>query len=113
MLAFAGSLPELYLAGVLLGIGTGGRFPLNAAILADYFGLDSFGKVLGLFFLLASLPTTLGSIPIGLLYDAQGSYVVGFLVLAGLTLLGALFFLKAHPPQPAETGGPPAVPVES
>ena len=115
VLAFAGSMPVLYLASVLLGIGAGGRAPLNVAILADYFGLDSFGKTLALFFIFSWLPVAVGSPLLGWLYDSRwlyddgGLYVIVFLLLAGLTLVGVFFYLKARPPQPPDTVAPQTV----
>ena len=106
LLAFAGSLTLLYVAGVLLGIGQGGRTPVGVAILADYFGMDSFGKILALSSLFAVLPLLIAPpLMIGWMYDVQGSYTVGFLILAVLTLPGAFFFLQARPPQLLEAPG--------
>ena len=99
---FIGGLPGLYLCSILLGMGTGGLYPLYAAILADYFGMDSFGKILGLFILLSGLPVSIAGAWVTAIYHTLGSYSATFLLLSALALLGAFLFLKAHPPRPPD-----------
>ena len=99
---FIGGLPGLYLCSFLLGMGTGGLYPLNAAILADYFGMDSFGKILGLFILLSGLPVSIAGAWVIAIYHTLGSYSLTFLLLSAPALLSAFLFLKAHPPRPPD-----------
>ena len=97
-LVYYGSVAALYLSVVSLGISTGGRTPIRVAILADYFGTASLATILGLSGLFVGLVILVGE-PLGeLLYITQGE-TVGFVALVGLTLLGALCFLKARPPE--------------
>ncbi len=111
VLTVASSLPAFYLAGALLGMGTGGRLPLNVATLADYFGLDSFGKILAFSILFSRLLAEFSGPPVvWWLYDTQGSYLIPILALAGMSLLGAFLFLKARPPQPPGAAAPQAAP---
>ena len=98
---FIGGLPGLYLCSILLGMGTGGLYPLYAAILADYFWMDSFGKILGLSIVLSELPVSFAGAWVIAIYHTLGSYPVTLLLLSALALLGAFLFLKAHPPRPA------------
>ena len=100
---FISGLLGLYLCSILLGMGTGGLYPLYPAIFADYFGMDSFGKILGLFILLSELPVSIAGAWVITIYHTLGSYSVTFLLLSALALLGAFLFLKAHPPRPADT----------
>ena len=46
---------EFYLFAALLGASYGGISPLIVPILADYFGTASFGKILGVYFLVTQL----------------------------------------------------------
>ena len=111
MLTVASSLPAFYLAGALLGMGTGGRLPLNVATLADYFGLDSFGKILAFSILFSGLLAGFsGPLVVWRLYVTQGGYLIPILALAGMSLLGAFLFLKARPPQPPGAAAPQAAP---
>ena len=99
---FIGGLPGLYLCSILLGMGTGGLYPLYAAILADYFGMDSFGKILGLFILLSGLPLSFAGAWATAIYHTLGSYSATFLLLSASALLGAFLFLKARLPRPPD-----------
>ena len=98
MMSFAGGLPMLYLAAILVGMGNGARAPLSVAMLADYFGLDSFGKILALFGLITGL-LGLFAVPAAIyIYDAVQSATLLIMLFAAQTLLGAFLFLKAQPP---------------
>ena len=98
---FIDGLPGLYLCSILLGMGAGGLYPLYPAILADYFGMDSFGKILGLSILLSELPVSFAGAWVIAIYHTLGSYSATFLLLSASALLGAFLFLKAHPLRPA------------
>ncbi len=97
-MAFVGSSPAVYVSAIALGISRGGRGTLRVAILADYFGTVSLATILGLFGFFAGLMAVIGDPLAGRLYDTQGD-AVGFLILAGLTLLAAFSFQGARPPQ--------------
>ena len=108
-LVMANSLSMFFAFAVLFGAGFGGRGVLAIAILPDYFGTASLGKILGV----SAVPAGLLLIAVhfvGLMLDALGGYAIPFLVLAGLNLLGAFFFLKARPPQPPDNISPQASP---
>ena len=98
LLALTGSLPLFFMAAVLMGIGVGGRTPLRVAILADYFGVKSFGKILGLFALFAGLLAFTGVPMTAWIHNQEGGYVAVLLVLAGLGLVGMVCFLKVQRP---------------
>ena len=110
VLAFAGNLPLLYLAVIALGIGSGGRAPVAVAILADYFGMDSFGKILGLSVFFVGLAGQIAQVLVGWILDAQVGHTLPFMLLAGLSLLGTFCFLKARPPQLLDTSAPQTKP---
>ena len=96
-LAFIGGPSALYLSSVVLGMSRGGRSTLRVAIIADYFSTNSLATILGLFGLFTGLMGFIGGLA-GLAYHTQGN-LVGFLILSGLTLLGAFSFVKARAPQ--------------
>ncbi len=102
VLFFAGSLTVYFLAAVLMGMGGGGRTPLVWAILPDYFGTPSLGRILGIFILLTSLVSIFIS-PLGaatgLLRDIAGNFALALLVTLGVALMGAYCFLKARAPE--------------
>ena len=106
--ALVGSQPALYLSAVVLGMSRGGRSPLRAAILADYFGTNSLATILGLFGFFAGLTGFTGALAGLIYYTLRG--IVAFLILSGLTLLGAFAFLSARAPQLPDTVAPQAAP---
>ncbi len=84
----------------LHGFAWGCRAPLMVALRADYFGTTSFGTILGLSTLVAMLGMAGGPMLVGHLADVSGNYQGGLSLLAGLALVGSLFFLAAFPPAP-------------
>lgn len=97
-LAFARNIPSAFLFSLLFGIGHGGRGPLLAAIRGEYFGRKSFGTILGIGSLITSLAGMGTPLALGILYDSQGTYLVGFLTMATLTFLGGFLILGAARP---------------
>ena len=112
VLVIANTLPMFFLFGILFGAGFGGRNPLTVAIRADYFGTGSFGKILGFSTVPMNLLLLIASPFAGWMFDHYGSYSLAFLILAGLNMVGALFFLAAsrpRPPRPAPVQAVPAI----
>ncbi len=101
-IALADSLPMFIVAAALAGIGVGALTPLIWAILPDYFGIASLGKVLGSFLLIHSLIGILsfGTFYVGYLVHFFYSFNPALIVAAGFTFLGALLYRNAHPPEP-------------
>ena len=83
-------------AAVLLGISSGGLIPVMGAVYAARFGVDSFGKVMGLV-MLVMIVASLGSLYAAWIYDFFGSYHYAFISFIVLTLPG-LLLLKWLPP---------------
>ena len=98
VLTLASTLLMFYLLAVLFGMGFGGRNPLTTAIRGEYFGRASFGRILGLSTVPMNVLLLIGSPMAGYMRDAQGSYDMAFLLLAGLNFLGGVLFLFARKP---------------
>ncbi len=98
VLAMARSLPAFFLFTVLFAIGHGGRGPLIVAIRGEYFGRRQFGTIMGIGSLITSTSGIITPILLGVLYDAQQSYMVGFVSMAVLTFLGGFLVLLAKRP---------------
>ena len=85
------------------GLGWGIRAPLIVAIRADYFGPTSFGTILGFSSMIMMFGMAIGPLITGFIYDVTGSYRLGFTIMAGSAILGAVFFYlakKPHRPHP-------------
>lgn len=83
---------------VLHGLAWGGRAPLMVALRADYFGTTAFGTIMGFSSLIVMLGMSGGPLVAGYLADVSGDYESGLALLAGLAVLGSVFFLAATPP---------------
>ena len=97
-IAFATSLFSVYVFAVIHGLAWGTRGPLMGAIRADYFGRSSLPTIMGFSFLITTLGNVAGPGFAGLMADWRGDYEMGFVVLALLTGLGAVFFLMTKKP---------------
>lgn len=89
---------------VLHGLAWGCRAPLMVALRADYFGPTSFGTIMGFSSLIVMLGMSGGPIVAGYMADVSGDYESGLALLAGLAVVGSLFFLAAtQPSRPRHT----------
>ncbi|MCL0029339.1 MFS transporter [Dehalococcoidia bacterium] len=104
-------LRMLYLFAVLFGIGMGGRGPLTTSIRGDYFGRRSFGKIMGVSIVPMSVLLLIAPTFAGIMRDLQGDYVMAFIILAALNLIGAVLFVAARKPTPPGADRPGKVQV--
>ena len=105
------SLREAYAFGVLFGLFYGVSGILENMIIADYFGRNSFGSIIGFLGPIQRGALGLGPATSALARDAFGSYTYFYWVLAGLFVLGAvLVFFVRTPARPSRvaTGTPSA-----
>lgn len=85
---------------LLHGVAWGVRGPLMSAIRADYFGVASYGLITGTSQAIVMLGMVAGPLIAGIAFDLTGSYVPGFIAVAGIALVGAVFFVLASRPIP-------------
>lgn len=83
----------------------GGMYPLRAAIQGEYFGRRHFGAIAGLFNNFALAGTMTGPVFAGWMFDLNGDYRAGFLIVAALNVAGTLIMLTAQ--RPAARAAPP------
>lgn len=95
----SGSLPLLYLAMFVLGVGWGGTGVVQEVIWANYYGRRSLGLVRSLGFPLSVLFSALGPIFLGVVWDITESYNIAFIVVMGLSLFSAFAILLCRPPK--------------
>lgn len=103
LVTFATSWPAVLVFAALHGTAWGARGPQMIALRADYFGASSFGTILGFSSLIVMVGTMGGPLLTGMLADQQGNYELGFSMIAGASLIGALCFWLATPPAPPAT----------
>lgn len=97
-IAFATSLWLVYAFAVLHGLAWGARGPLMGAIRADYFGVRAIGTIMGLSSLIVTVGNVFGPVFAGWMWDRQGDYQMGFVILAAMTGVGTVFFLASKRP---------------
>lgn len=99
-LTYAQGALELVFFAAAHGLAWGLRGPFMQAIRADYFGRKAIGMILGLSAMITALGQSIGPLLAGILGDATGNYILGFNVLSGLAVFGALIFWWAKRPAP-------------
>ncbi|MDP6667892.1 MAG: MFS transporter [Dehalococcoidia bacterium] len=82
---------------VFFGLGFGSSIPLRLAILGDYFGRSSYGSIVGLTSSVNALFGAAGPAFVGLVHDWEGSYRLGFGVLAALLVFSIPLTLALEP----------------
>jgi len=75
-----------------------GASALKGAIVRDYFGMASFGRIFGLMTGISTLGRVLGPTLAGWTYDTSGSYRLAWLFFAGTTLIAVALTLTVKPP---------------
>jgi len=88
----------LFVFAILHGVAWGLRGPMMQAIRADYFGRTYYGAILGTSSLVTMFGSILGPLVAGFMADQTGTYEAGFIFLAILSGLGAVFFLMTKRP---------------
>lgn len=78
---------------LLFSPGYGGGTTLRGAILREYFGRKSFGRMLGIIMGIAVIGTVMGPSLAGWTFDSMGSYHPIWLVFAGTTLIAVILIL--------------------
>jgi MFS family permease len=82
---------------ILFPLGHGGSMVLRGAILREYFGRNSFGKLIGIIMGSASIGGIIGPTLSGWFYDAWGNYRLSWYVFFILLVAGVALILKIKP----------------
>jgi MFS family permease len=95
----AGSIPLLflhqspaaiYIFAAIFGIGLGGDYMVIPLMAAEIFGVEVLGRLMGVILTAGGVAEAASPWMIGRLRDSRGNYFLGFLLLVGITLAGAL-----------------------
>ena len=98
------SLIPMLLAGFFLyGFGFGGTIPLSESLWARYFGRAHIGSIRGITQPVRILGTAVAPVLVGLLFDITDTYRLGFGLVIGSLLLGAILVFFSREPQMTES----------
>ena len=98
ILANVKTIDQVYIFLVVFGIGYGGAIPVFIAMRGEYFGRKAFATIQGIMQLFVIIPTVVGPIFAGYVYDTTGSYYNAFILFALLYIIGAVIILFARRP---------------
>ena len=87
----------VYLFLLLFSPGFGGGNVIRGAILREYFGRDSFGRMLGIIYGTAAIGGIIGPTLAGWVFDTMGSYHVIWLGLCGFSGVALILVLRIKP----------------
>jgi MFS family permease len=90
LLFMASNRPFLYLFAVLFGIGLGGDYMIIPLMAAELFGVKVLGRLMGIVLTADGVAEALAPMMVARTRDSTGSYAIGFTILIGLGLVGAL-----------------------
>src|SRR5690606_19987833 len=90
---------RIYIFAVIFGIGLGGDYMIIPLMAGDLFGLKALGRAMGISLVADGVAEALFPVLLGALYEANQNYILGFSVLIGVALLGAVFI--AFLPKPS------------
>lgn len=90
LLFFAQTKAAVFVFAVIFGIGLGGDYMIIPLMTAEIFDLRILGRLLGLILTADGVAEAVSPWLIGHLRDVTGSYRIGFVVLIGMALLGAM-----------------------
>lgn len=86
---------RIYIFAVIFGIGLGGDYMIIPLMAGDLFGIRALGRVMGIILVADGVAEATFPMLLGSMYDAAGSYRLGFTVLICVALTGAfiIYFL--------------------
>ena len=100
LLSAATAQPAFLFAGFFLyGFGFGGTIPISESLWVTYFGRAHIGAVRGVAQPLTVIGPTVAPVLVGVAYDLQGTYQLGFLGIIAIYLLAALLVAVSRPPK--------------
>jgi MFS family permease len=92
-------LTFIYVYAALLGIGSGALLAAMPTFVGTYYGRDHYAQVLGVTFPLQIIGMSIAATIAGAIYDATGTYLPAFAVLAAVSLTGLICVSMARQPK--------------
>ena len=99
----------LYLFAVIFGFAYGGYGPLISLMVADLFGLNSLGVILGVVTCFITIAGAMGPPLAGSIFDITGNYQLAFLVCVAISLIALIMVLSLRPISNAKRENDPII----
>ena len=93
---------RIYIFAVIFGIGLGGDYMIIPLLAGDLFGVKALGRVMGIVLVADGMAEASSPMMVGAMTDSSGNYVLGFSVLIGVALAGAIIVSFLPAPKKAE-----------
>jgi MFS family permease len=90
----------VYTYAIVFGISYGALAVALPVFVGAYYGRAHYTQILGIMVPVIILADAVGPILTGAIYDALGTYVPAFMVITGLSVIGLVCAMRAHPPNP-------------
>jgi MFS family permease len=97
LLTVVSSSQVIWIGLILFGLGMGGVGALGPLAIIETFGLRNFGSILGLTRFAVIVPTIVGPIMAGIVFDTRNSYDLVFVITIGFLAVSILCFFVAAP----------------
>jgi MFS family permease len=81
---------RIYIFAVVFGIGLGGDYMIIPLMAGDLFGVRALGRTMGIILVADGIAESLFPMLLGKMYDSEGSYKMGFLILICFAITGAV-----------------------
>lgn len=101
-LTLARNIPQLTAFAIVFGLGFGGCFTLIQLVTVETFGQAALGKILGIVILIEGMGGFLGTVATGQIRDATGDYLMPFLIVVAVEIIGLLAVLMIRPVTPRD-----------
>ena len=98
VLVLAHNVEMLFLFGMLLGVGVGGRITVTTAMRGTYYGRRAFAAITGISIVPMNILMFIAAPFAGYLRDITGNYDISFMAIAGLSGFGSCLFLLMGEP---------------
>ena len=96
LFAMEPSYALVVMACISMGLAAGGMLPVWGSLIANIFGLHSYGLAFGLMGPIITLFVMIGFPLTGRLYDVTGSFSLGLWISAGLMFVAAIFLVPVR-----------------
>jgi len=81
---------KIYIFAVIYGIGLGGDYMIIPLMAGDLFGIKMLGRIMGIILVADGIAESSLPMLVGRLYDGTGNYMVSFIMLVCVGVIGAL-----------------------